>query len=54
MARELVDQGATVAICARSKEDLDVAERELSDRNAHVFTSTCDVRDRNAVEAFVG
>lgn len=49
IARYLVDAGAKVAICARTKEDLETAERELRQRargrGGRVVAITCDIRD---------
>lgn len=49
LARELVDRGARVAICARDEAELIRAARELDGRGAAVFAAVCDVTDRDAV-----
>lgn len=49
IARQLVDQGARVAICARGATELDKAASELRDRGADVISQVCDVRDRDQV-----
>lgn len=53
LARNLVMQGATVAICARDPEDLDQARMDLQQRGGTVHSSVCDLRDRNDVERMV-
>ena len=50
LARRLVDEGARVALLARTRADLDAAAAELGDAAIAV---PCDVRDRAAVEAAV-
>lgn len=52
LARELLDQGARVAICARTEEDLRTAEQELRKRG-EVIAIPCDVRDQDQVQAMV-
>lgn len=53
IARQLADQGARLAICARTGEDLEVAAKELRDRGADVIAKQCDVRDQEQVTGFV-
>lgn len=53
MARQLAQQGARVAICARDAEELDYAETELSQLGTEVLAVTCDVTDRASVEQMV-
>lgn len=53
LAKQLVDLGADVAICARTQQQLDRAERDLKDRGGCVFAMNCDVTDRESVEKFV-
>jgi NAD(P)-dependent dehydrogenase (short-subunit alcohol dehydrogenase family) len=43
LARQLVDAGAHVAICARSAADLETAESELRGRGGDVIALRCDV-----------
>lgn len=50
LARRLVDEGAHVALLARTEADLDAAVAELG---PSALAVPCDVRDRNAVEAAV-
>lgn len=52
IARELMDRGHQVAICARSESELREAEQILAARGT-VRTYPCDVRDSAAVEALV-
>lgn len=44
--------GALVAICARTEENLRQAAAELRDAGADVFSKTCDVNQRDQVDAF--
>lgn len=53
MARQLVQQGARVAICARDANELDHAQNELSQIPGNVLGLTCDVTDRDSVEQTV-
>ncbi len=43
LARQLVEAGARVAICARTAADLEKAERELRARDGEVLALRCDV-----------
>lgn len=43
LARQLVEAGARVAICARTGADLEKAERELRARDGEVLALRCDV-----------
>jgi NAD(P)-dependent dehydrogenase (short-subunit alcohol dehydrogenase family) len=58
LARELVDRGARVAVCARDAEALERARAELQARgsrgSAVALAYACDVRDEAAVAALVG
>ncbi|GFE71381.1 SDR family oxidoreductase [Chroococcus sp. FPU101] len=49
MARQLVHQGARVAICARDQAELERAKLQLKD----CFTLTCDVTDQTQVEQMI-
>lgn len=49
----LAEEGARLAICARSEAALREAERELSGRGARVFAAPCDVSDAPALDAFL-
>lgn len=46
LARELVEQGARVAICGRSAESLEQARAWLESRGAPVLSRVCDLRDQ--------
>ncbi len=50
LARRLVDEGAHVALLARTPEDLDAAVAELG---AAALAVPCDVRDKRAVESAI-
>jgi NAD(P)-dependent dehydrogenase (short-subunit alcohol dehydrogenase family) len=43
IARELVEQGARVAICARRQFELDRARQDLEQRGGEVLTVVCDI-----------
>lgn len=49
IARQLVREGARLAICARDAGELDAARRELEDIGAEVFTISCDITDVSQV-----
>jgi short-subunit dehydrogenase len=54
LARELAQEGARIALCARDEEELASAKDELHIRyRADVATFICDVTDRGQVEAMV-
>jgi NAD(P)-dependent dehydrogenase (short-subunit alcohol dehydrogenase family) len=53
LGRQLADEGARLAICARHQEALDRAARELRNRGATVVHSVCDVTDADAVREFL-
>lgn len=50
MARQLVQQGARVAICARDEAELERAKAQL---NPATLTIRCDVTDQNQVEQMI-
>lgn len=54
LARQFADAGAKLAICSRDETELQRAQDELKESGAEVFTATCDVRNRDDAEAFVG
>ncbi|MBW3541616.1 MAG: SDR family oxidoreductase [Planctomycetes bacterium] len=54
LARELVDRGARVAICARDTAELERAADDLRQRGGDVLTFPCDVTDRDAVFRMIG
>jgi NAD(P)-dependent dehydrogenase (short-subunit alcohol dehydrogenase family) len=53
LARQLVDAGARVAICARTAADLEQAERELRARGGEAIALRCDVSSPEEVRAAV-
>lgn len=53
LARQLIDAGAKVAICARTAEDVQTAAEELRQRGGTVMGLTCDVRNRDQVRAMI-
>ncbi len=53
LARELVDRGARVAICARTSSTLERAAAELRERGGAVLAEPCDIRDADQVQKFV-
>ncbi len=53
IARQLVDQGARLAIFARNESKLAVAENELQNRGGEVIAVPGDVREREQVESLV-
>jgi NAD(P)-dependent dehydrogenase (short-subunit alcohol dehydrogenase family) len=53
-ARRLLDEGASVAVCARDRRRLAAVETELDDRYpGRVLTVPADVRSRSQVDAWV-
>src|SRR4028119_1798797 len=53
MARQLVQQGVRLAICARDRPELERARLELSQRGGEVLAVPCDVTDRSQVDQMV-
>lgn len=53
MARELVHEGARLAICARDDEELERAREELTALGADVLALPCDVTDKRQVGEMV-
>ena len=53
IARELIDAGCRVAICARDGRELDAARDELEASGAAVLTVPCDVSDRVQVDRMI-
>jgi NAD(P)-dependent dehydrogenase (short-subunit alcohol dehydrogenase family) len=53
LARELTDQGARVAICARDAAHLEQARLKLSESGADVLATVCDVSDRTQVQSWI-
>lgn len=54
IAEELGQLGARVAICGRRAEQVDMQAESLREKGVEVYASVCDIRDGEAVEAFVG
>ena len=53
LARKLAHEGARIAICARSPEELERARADLIARGADVLAVPCDVTDRAQVNELV-
>lgn len=53
LARQLADEGAKLALCARNEAELAVAKTELQGRGAEVLTMVCDVADPSQIESVV-
>jgi NAD(P)-dependent dehydrogenase (short-subunit alcohol dehydrogenase family) len=53
IARQFADDGADVAICARSEGGLETAVKDLEQRGVRVFARAVDVSDGPALRAFV-
>jgi short-subunit dehydrogenase len=53
LARNLADQGARLAICARDQAELKRAEEDLAERQADVFAVPCDLTQREQVDRMV-
>ena len=53
IALRLADEGAGVAICARSEPALRAAEAEIRARSVPVFATVCDVADPEALDRFL-
>jgi len=53
MARQLIEAGARLAICARDEIVLELARIELEQQGGQVLALPCDVTDRSQVEQMV-
>ena len=53
IARELADQGADIAICARSEGGLESAKKDIEGRGVKCFTQSVDVGDGEQLRGFV-
>lgn len=53
MARQFIDMGARVAICAQDAAELQQAQAELEQKGGEVFALTCDVRKQDQVEQLI-
>lgn len=54
LAREFAAEGARIAICSRSLEELTDAKEELESRGTEVFEAICDVRNQEEIDQLVG
>ena len=52
-ALAFADEGANVAICARSPEALEATAKEIEGRGVRAHAATCDVADPDALAAFM-
>ena len=53
LARELADEGARIAICARDGAELERARQDLETRGVEVLDAICDLRNQNEVNQLV-
>jgi NAD(P)-dependent dehydrogenase (short-subunit alcohol dehydrogenase family) len=53
MARQLIQAGARLAICARDPEELERSRLELEQRGGEVLAVPCDVTDKTQVEQMI-
>jgi NAD(P)-dependent dehydrogenase (short-subunit alcohol dehydrogenase family) len=53
LARSFIRQECRIAICARDRDELRAAARDLKDRGGDAFTVECDVTDRAQVSRMV-
>jgi len=53
LARQLLHQGARIAMCARDGTELERARSDLGQSNERVFTMPCDITDQGQVQAMV-
>jgi short-subunit dehydrogenase len=53
LARQLIQRGARVAICARHPDELERARIDLNERGGRVYASPCDVTDRDDIQRFI-
>ena len=53
IARDLADQGARIAICARDDAELERARHDLASRGVEALAVRCNVSDREDVEQMV-
>ncbi|WP_041934132.1 SDR family NAD(P)-dependent oxidoreductase [Gloeothece verrucosa] len=53
MARQLIKQGAILAICARNTAELEAAKSELEETGAKVLTIPCDVTNLSQVQELI-
>jgi 3-oxoacyl-[acyl-carrier protein] reductase len=53
IALTFADEGANVALCARTEDALGDTVKELETRGVKVFAKACDVRDKDELEGFL-
>src|SRR5262249_13485357 len=53
LARQMAQEGANLAICARNEDELDRASQELAEHGARTLAVPCDLTDRNQVVAMI-
>lgn len=53
LARQLAAEGARLAICSRTEDQLKKAEQELTQKGAEVLALPCDVTNRVQAEQFI-
>ncbi|HET6528606.1 MAG TPA: SDR family oxidoreductase [Balneolaceae bacterium] len=53
LARHFADEGAKVAICARSVDELQRASEDLAGRTTHFLAVPCDVTDQQQVQNMI-
>jgi NAD(P)-dependent dehydrogenase (short-subunit alcohol dehydrogenase family) len=53
LARKFAAEGARIAICARSEDELKRAKEDLESRGAQVLTIVCDVRIQHEVDRMI-
>src|SRR5688572_32958150 len=53
LARMLASEGAKLAICARTEEQVKNAATELEDAGAEVLAIPCDITDKQQLESFL-
>ncbi len=53
LARMLAERGAKLAICARNRDELIIAKKDLENRGAEVLDVVCDVRNQSEVVRMV-
>jgi short-subunit dehydrogenase len=53
MARQLADEGAHLAICARDEQEINRASEDLRSRGAKVFAYICDITKPNELRDFL-
>src|SRR5262245_37545910 len=53
IARRFAREGARLAICTRTQEDLDRAAEELSEAGSEVFAVACDITQHREATGFI-